>query len=152
MTRHEKVANCTDLKVIESKPVQSKHDTKKQKSEPTKTPLLACGDCNATYREKDHLRRHQKLKHSGYLPCPECNHACKNSAVLKLHVEAVHDKKKKKMVEEKCKDCGKVFQHKHNLLMHLKYHYRERKDDAGKRKGEKVKNEDDKKEKSRKQN
>ncbi|XP_063983880.1 gastrula zinc finger protein XlCGF57.1-like [Diachasmimorpha longicaudata] len=80
-----------------------------------------CETCGKSYVEKSyynsHVRKHQ-AKHEGRYTCPTCERKFSTAAVLKCHIEVMHEKQPKYV----CDICFKSFCGSRNLQEHRKRH------------------------------
>ena len=83
-----------------------------------------CGVCNFVARRSAKMEDHKcedyigkKRKMNQLYPCPHCPHVGTIKANLKLHIEAAHEKKKKRV---ECPKCQKIYTNTPALDQHLR--------------------------------
>ena len=79
---------------------------------------MQCMECDQSFGQKEHLKRHILTVHRGEKPfkCTECDKSFGYNHILKTHVQTVHLKLK----PYKCQHCGMDFGEKSNMTKHIK--------------------------------
>ncbi|XP_018392772.1 PREDICTED: zinc finger protein 14-like [Cyphomyrmex costatus] len=94
--------------------------------------LRKCGTCNKEFKNKTHLRNHERT-HTGEKPyvCEFCKHKCRTKSNLRQHVVAMHNsderfKSNKDLyiggIAYKCGTCNKEFMYKTQFRRHERTH------------------------------
>lgn len=97
---------------------------KTQQQSSTDTDSFTCGECHQTYSKISKLKKHSLEKHNKplMLSCSVCQKEFRTKSKLERHC-ASHENS----TTHSCKDCGKTFKYKRDMLRHQEHHTDEEK-------------------------
>ena len=82
----------------------------------TKKKLITCKQCNKSYTDSSHLKRHMRASHENNIfNCNDCEKQFKTKDNLSIHVKNVHNEKK----SHQCSLCNKVYGYAISLQSHI---------------------------------